>query len=538
MTSNPARPSSEGIRPSRRRSLATSLVLTAAAVLVTPVAATATGVTTGGGGEVDVAAVDRFLTTQLEAASIPGAAVAITHGNRVIHVAGFGHDSTGAPVTADTPFRIASLSKSFTALAVLQLVDEGRVSLDDRVNAHLPDFRLADPRGASITVRQLLDQTSGMADSVARDSDRHPATLADAVAGLRNNGLAAAPGAQWNYHNPNYQVAARLVEVVSGQPFDSYLRTQVFEPTGMTSSRTVDTDDQPVPGLADGHIVAYGHAFPLPGPHTFDGGDGGVVSTAADMANWLVVQTNGSAPDGTRIISDRSLTQMQTPSSNATAHGYALGWDTAGPADAPTRIEHTGNLLTYTAYQAVMPDTGYGVAILLNSGSGLMLDETGIFYGIRDIIEGTDLTPSGPAYTTYSATTLDTVLAILTLGLLLLGVRGVLGARRWVSRHGHSRTRVVLRTIPHLAVLVAVALFPRLAGQLVGGRTVTWETAAYGWAALTVLVLTTLVTTVATLTARAGHLTLRSRHRATPAAASTAATPAWTPTCRSGATKN
>ena len=529
MTSNPVRSSSDQASPSRRRSLATSLALTAAAVLLTPAAATANETTTtDSGGGVDVAAVDRFLTTQLEAASIPGAAVAITHGNRVIHVAGFGHDSTGAPVTADTPFRIASLSKSFTALAVLQLVDEGRVSLDDRVIAHLPDFRLADPRGASITVRQLLDQTSGMADSVTQDSDRQPATLADAVAGLRNNGLAAAPGAQWNYHNPNYQVAARLVEVVSGQPFDSYLRTHVFEPTGMTSSRTVDTDDQPVPGLADGHIVAYGHAFPLSGPHTFDGGDGGVVSTAADMANWLVVQTNGSAPDGTRIISGRSLTQMQTPSSNA-AHGYALGWDTEGPADAPTRIEHTGNLLTYTAYQAVMPDTGYGVAILLNSGSGLMLDETGIFYGVRDIVEGTGLTPSGPANTTYSATTLDTVLAILTLGLLLLGVRGVLRARRWVSRHGHSRTRVVLRTIPHLAVLVVVALFPRLAGQLVGGRTVTWETAAYGWAALTVLVLTTLVATVATLTARARHLTPRSRHRATPAAASTAATPASVP---------
>ena len=114
--------------------------------------------------QIDAAAVDQFLSRELTAASIPGAALAITRGDQVLHVRGYGHDSHYVPVTDRTLFRIASLSKSFTSLAVLQLVDAGRVSLDDSVAEHLPEFRPADPRGADITVRQLLDQTSGLAD--------------------------------------------------------------------------------------------------------------------------------------------------------------------------------------------------------------------------------------------------------------------------------------------------------------------------------------------------------------------------------------
>ena len=192
---------------------------------------------------VDVAAVDRFLGEQIDAASIPGAAVAITHGDQVVHLAGFGHDATGAPVTADTLFRTASLSKSFTALAVMQLVEEHRLRLDDPVVDHLPEFRIADPRGADITVRQLLEQTSGLADSTVDPLARQqPRSLAEAVSDLSAARLVARPGTQWNYHNPNYQVAARLVEVVAGEPFATYLGNHVFTPAGMTrASRSTST---------------------------------------------------------------------------------------------------------------------------------------------------------------------------------------------------------------------------------------------------------------------------------------------------------
>jgi CubicO group peptidase (beta-lactamase class C family) len=474
---------------------------------------------------VDLAAVDRFLSEQIDAASIPGAAVAITHGDHVVHVAGFGHDSTGASVTGDTLFRVASLSKSLTALAVMQLVDEHRLRLDDPVVDHLPEFRLADPRGADITVRQLLQQTSGLKDSQVHELSREqPDSLADAVVALRTARLAAAPGTQWNYHNPNYQIAARLVEVVAGEPFDAYLRDHVLRPAGMSSALAVDHGDQDVPGLGDGHVVAWGHAFAVDGPHTFEAGAGGVVASAADMAQWLIVQTNhGRAADGTPVLSDQSLIEQHTP--GADTHGYALGWDTDGPADAPTRLDHTGSLLTYNSYMEIVPDSGYGVVVLLNAGSGLMLDQTGIFYGVRDIVEGTNLTPPGPAGTRYNTTTLDRILGLLTLTVLLLGTSGVLRARRWARRRRHQPWILTgARTVPHVAVLAAFAAYPQLAERLIGGRDVTWEAAAYGWPALTVLVCTVLLATFATLVSRAWQMARSRTPRPTPAPTSSGST--------------
>lgn len=464
-------------------------------------------------GPVDIGAVDRFLSDQIDAASIPGAAVAITQGAQVVHIAGFGHDSTGAPITGSTLFRVSSLSKSFTALAVLQLVDEHRLRLDDAVMVHLPEFRLADPRGADITVRQLLQQTSGLADSQVHELSREqPRSLAEAVAALRTARLVAAPGTQWNYTNPNYQIAARLVEVVSSEPFDSYLRDHVLRRVGMTSALTVDYDDQGVPGLGDGHTVAFGHAHAVNGPHTFEVGAGGVVASAADMAQWLIVQTNhGRAADGTPIVSDDSLAEQHSP--GAHTNSYAMGWDTDGPAEAPTRLEHTGSLLTWSSYMDVVPGSGYGVVVLLNSGSGLMLDQTGIFYGVRDIVEGTNLTPPGPAGARFNAKTLDRILGLLTLAVLLLGARGVIRARRWAHRHAHSSwISLGARTVPYLAVLTAAAAFPKLAGHLLG-REVTWEAAAYGWPALTVFFLTLLAAMLAAVGVRAWHLARRTSSR-------------------------
>jgi EmrB/QacA subfamily drug resistance transporter len=512
------------LRPTGRTVRRAGVVLAALLVVVVVPAAVGSSSSHAGAEEaaapasadtsVDIAAVDRFVAEQIEAASIPGAAVAITKGDQVLHLAGFGHDSTGAPVTADTLFRVASLSKSFTALAVMQLVDQDRLGLDDPVVDHLPEFRIADPRGTDITVRQLLQQTSGLADSTVHPMSRQrPDSLAGAVASLSDARLVAPPGTQWNYSNPNYEVAARLVEVVAGEPFTTYLRDHVFRPAGMSSSVAVDTNEEPVPGLVDGHVVGWGHAFAVGGPSSFDGGEGGVISSAADMADWLVVQTNhGRAADGTRVISDRSLTEQHTAGS--VGNGYALGWDTDGPVDAPTRLEHTGNLFTYSGYMGVLPESGYGVVVLLNAGSGLLLDQSGIFYGVRSIVEGTDRTPAGPAGTTINGSTLDAILGLLTVVVLLLGVRGVLRAGRWVRRRREqSWVHSAVRTSPHLVAFGAIVAFPRIAALLVGGREVTWEAAAYGWPALTTWVLSVLAALVATQAARAWHLARRRASR-------------------------
>jgi CubicO group peptidase (beta-lactamase class C family) len=133
-------------RNSRRR---LALVVTAAVLLLAAAPALPAAASARPHGTV-AAQIDRFLTTQQKQSAIPGAAVAVTRGDRVLMVRGYGHASTDAPVTGDSLFRIASLSKSFTALAVMQLVDAGLLHLDDPVQDHLPEFQMADPRADQV----------------------------------------------------------------------------------------------------------------------------------------------------------------------------------------------------------------------------------------------------------------------------------------------------------------------------------------------------------------------------------------------------
>jgi CubicO group peptidase (beta-lactamase class C family) len=442
--------------------------------------------------------IDRFLSAQLRDSAIPGAAVAVTHGDQVLMVRGYGHDSTGKAVTGDSLFRIASLSKSFTALAVMQLVDAGLLHLDDPVRQHLPEFEMADHRIDQVTVRELLNHSSGITDAVVPDLSRdQPSTPDEATTSLRSAHLAFTPGTSYSYANPNYQVAARLVEVLSGEPFGRYLRRHIFEPARMASTTSTATDDQPVPGLAEGHLIAYGHTFAVPGFGSYTTGDGGVVSSAADMARWLVVNANGGrAPDGTRIVSGRAMRLLHTPS--APRSGYALGWDTDGLRSAPTRVEHSGSLFTFTSEEALWPASGYGVVLLFNTGSPMMLDQIAIVHGVFDIIEGHAPPFSGP----HLATRLDTVLAALTLTALVLGGFGLARAGRWARRRRGAPVRTVLGLLPAVTVLGVGMAFPRLAEAWIG-RDVTWWAAAYEWPALVVFVLTALLAATVTLLARA-----------------------------------
>jgi CubicO group peptidase (beta-lactamase class C family) len=184
--------------------------------------------------------------------SPPGLATVLTRGNAVIRLDVEGHDSTGRSITPDTPMRVASITKSFTAAAVLTLVDEARVALDQPLVTYVADFRMADARAAAITVRHLLNQTSGLADyTVDIGATERAADLAAYVAALRPGALAATPGTRYAYCNVNYELAARLVEVVDGRPFAEAMRARVFAPLGMKDS-AIGTRP------ADGYISLFG----------------------------------------------------------------------------------------------------------------------------------------------------------------------------------------------------------------------------------------------------------------------------------------
>ena len=304
---------------------------------------------------------DRYLTRQLRAQRLPGLAIAVTRGSKIVFLKGYGGGTT--PIAPDSQFLVASVSKSFAALAALRLAQTGRLDLNAPVTRYLPDFRVADPAFArGVTVRDLLQQRSGLADAgYFETAFPAPRTLAERVAHLRAARPVAPPGTVFHYFNPNYAVLARVLEVVGGAPFDAALKRQVFGPLGMRRTFAALSSAearQRAVALAPGHLPLFGFALPAKERDGFLGGDAGVVTTASDLARYLIAQ-NGDGPHPIGAAIRRAL---HTPPAG---EGYAMGWYTASEGGAPA-VEHNGILGTYAADLVLLPAQHVGVALLYN----------------------------------------------------------------------------------------------------------------------------------------------------------------------------
>ncbi|MCD0447218.1 beta-lactamase family protein [Glycomyces sp. A-F 0318] len=417
---------------------------------------------------IDAASIEDLVSAHLGVTGLTGVAVAVTHGGEVTHAGGYGHTSEGGPVTEDTLMRIGSVSKSFTALAVMQLVDAGEIGLDEPVATYLPDFATADGRDADITVRHLLNHTSGLSDAVHPESGiEQPDSLAEAVAALREVRLADDPGSAHHYHNPNYQVAARIVEVVSGRSFEDYLREQIFAPAGMEATSSVSNETDPVPGLADGYNRWFGLNTARDESDRFVAGSAGIVSTAEDLASWLIVQNDGGrALTGERLAAPGTVQAMHEPSGQGLSYG--LGWDSLDYAGVD-QVVHTGSSFTYTSEVRLLPGSGYGFAVLSNSRQPLEAETEAIMDGLVALSQGREFASAMPLAFIWDLVL--TASAAIAVGLTAWRLRR---ARPWAARRAEVRPwRIGLIAAPPLAVASTLALLPVLA-TLLSGRDVTW----------------------------------------------------------------
>jgi len=182
----------------------------------------------------DFAKIDMYAQAQLEKSRIPGLALGIVQGDQIVHLKGIGRaDDSGRAVTPQTPFCIGSTSKSFTALAIMQLVEAGKIELDAPVQRYIPWFRVADPvASARITVRQLLNQTSGLTEAAGKGAviGAGPETLEQAVRDLCTAELNRPVGISFEYSNLNYLTLGLVVQMVSQEPYEIYLQQHIFEP--------------------------------------------------------------------------------------------------------------------------------------------------------------------------------------------------------------------------------------------------------------------------------------------------------------------
>ncbi|MUL41975.1 serine hydrolase [Streptomonospora sp. PA3] len=428
-----------------------------------PVCAAAEGPVHAGDrpGGADTAQIDAFVERYVDEQGLAGVSVALVRRGEILHTAGYGHDSAGRPVTEDTPMMVASLAKSMTAMAVMRLAEAGEVDLDAPVRRYLPRFRPTDPRAARITVRHLLDHSSGLASGLLSPDRQAKESLREAVAILETMEPAAEPGVQHRYFNGNYWLLARMVETVTGERFGDHLDAAVFTPLGMDDTVAFENTGRAVEeigGLQTGHASAYGTTVPAPEPADFAAGAGGVASTAADMARWLAPYTSGGrTADGEPFTSAATVEEMLTPS--APGGRYALGWRDGTPAgsDRP-RMSHGGASFGYSAYQGLYHRGEYGVAVLSNTFTAPVETAYPIAAGIMDIVEGR--TPPASAPVNAAA---DYLLAALTAVSAALGVRRAVRARAWARRFGgRSRLRPAARLAPRLLPFALVCGFAAL----------------------------------------------------------------------------
>lgn len=396
----------------------------------------------------DSDAVDRYVKTYIDRNGLPGASVVIVKDGKIIHEKGYGHFAEGNALTENSLMRVGSASKSFTAFSVLQLVDEGKIRLDDTVAAHLPELTMNDVRFREITIRQLLSHTSGIPNPTIVPSAK---SIEEGIRRLEGWKLMWNPGEKYNYSNPNYWVLARLVEVVSGLPFEDYLKQNIFIPLGMNETlSTINTSDE-VEGLSQGFVTAFGTAFPWTELEQMYAGAGGVITTASDMGKWLSMHMNiGMNAEGERLISEALLDESYSAQPGSSRYG--LGWSLSSPHVKPARISHSGALSTVQAQQDLVPSSGYAVAVILNCFTSTLEHSYEISSGIIQLTEGR--LPEGKMPIPII---IDYVIGLLTILYILLGIRGILRSEKWAERRKNKPAwKYYLRLTPHIIPIIFI----------------------------------------------------------------------------------
>lgn len=449
--------------------------------LVAPVAHAATDPSAGP----DLAAIDAFVEDRMRRHGIPGIALAVVRGGEVIHARGFGQDGRGHPVTADTPMYIGSVSKSFTGLAIMQLVAQGRIDRGAPVRTYLPWFEVADPdASARITVRQLLSHASGLSDLRYLESLRLPddATIEEGVRDLRRAEPVAPPGSEFHYFNPNYAVLGHLIEVVSGQPYADYLREHVFEPLDMRRTFT-DPQAARAAGLARGHLQAFGVPVPYEQPfrqHNLPAGY--LLSTANDMAHYVSAMNGGGSYGGERVLSRFAMIELHAPS--GPGGFYANGWF-VGDHRGHRLVQHGGTNEAFKAEAMLLPDDDLALVLLANQSSLPMalFAYADLSTGLLDLLIGA--TPTPPPF---SMRTLGAVLGVALLIQLAFIARDMARLPRWRERaRGWSRVRTAFSVVPHFVTAPIIALAVIAALQSWMGRGVSLRQAFAGVPDLTLM---------------------------------------------------
>lgn len=343
------------------------------------------GTTFSSWAQVDTNKIDDVIKASMARFDVPGMAVAIVENDKVIFAKGFGVTNldTNKKVNKDTLFGIASNTKAFTTAALAKLVDEGKLSWDDRVIDHLPEFRLYDSYVTrEMRIRDLLSHRSGLGLGQG-DLMIWPSTdksVDEILAGLQYLKPASSFRSKYAYNNLMFVTAGEVVARVSGMSWNDYIEKNILQPLHMDNSRAgFSRIPESNKNWATGHIPMDGTLHPFFVNYLEDfRGAGAIASSVSDMSQWLRTQlAGGKMPNGKQLFSEKQQAQMWHPHITSMAsksafesyhqqfRGYGLGWSIED-YHGFKKLGHGGGILGMVSQVTLLPEKKLGIVILSN----------------------------------------------------------------------------------------------------------------------------------------------------------------------------
>jgi len=354
--------------------------------------------------------IDNYILSEMADLHIPGISIAIVQGSQIVHLKSFGiADPSGRPLTPQTPMLIGSLTKSFTALAIMQLVESGKIDLDTPAQHYLPWFfilplpetdyldmdRIPDSNASSrITIRQMLNQTSGISRSTGEkmimDGDISDSAIEHYVRVLAAERMHHAAGAGFEYSNANYVTLGMIIQAVSGMSYEAYVQEHIFKPLEMNNSFTSQLEAQQH-GMSAGYRQWFGFpilASDLPYPRGSMPA-GYLISSSEDLAHYMIAQMNAGQYKDVSIVSPQAIETLHAPAVPAAPQGYhrqpsgyyGMGWYVMEMNNIPVLV-HDGDTPNFHADMILIPASEWGIVLLVNTNTVLLGD------GIRNLSAG------------------------------------------------------------------------------------------------------------------------------------------------------
>ncbi|MEM5768918.1 MAG: serine hydrolase domain-containing protein, partial [Bacillota bacterium] len=400
---------------------------------------------------------------------VPGISISIIAGEETVYFSsGFADREKGLPASENTLYELASVSKAFTAAGILLLEEQGRLSMADPVQKYLPWFTL-EYQGLpvdmqSLTLNHFLHHTSGLTNGKHVQSipqGTTPDMLQKTVEVLVDAELAFPPGEQYSYGTVNYDVLGLVIEVVSGQSYESFMTEQVFQPLGLHNTYAYKADAQATGQLAQGYRTSFFITTPYDAPDYAGNKPAGyLMSCTKDMTRWMKIQMGviQDIPEAFKAVVMKSH-QGNTSVPDVNGMYYAAGWSVS--ADK-TIIEHAGGNPNFATEVAILPDEQVAICLLSN-GANMNI---ALVSNIKSILDG-NLSQS---YEIRAGQLLDSVLSSVTIIVCLLALAFFLfGLRRKkVSKRQQTTKKRRVITIVWLMVTAAMCVlcwvFPMFSG--------------------------------------------------------------------------